>query len=218
MNQAQPFEPDSLGPPAAPPALVAADEPSPWLSRGYLPHFERAGLVQALTFRLHDSVPNEDAGTETTPARPPALVAADEPSPWRSRGYLPHFERAGLVQALTFRLDDSVPAHVIKSWKEDLARAGNTSEQEAKLRQRLARYEDQGHGAGWLRKSPIAGLVEGTLLRFDGERYRLIAWCIMPNHVLCRAAHKKCYGERPVMWSCRAKVRGVSATAVGHSA
>ncbi len=131
MKQAQPFEPDSLGPPAA----------------------------------------------------PPALVAADEPSPWRSRGYLPHFERAGLVQALTFRLDDSVPAHVIKSWKEDLARAGNTSEQEAKLRQRLARYEDQGHGAGWLRKSPIAGLVEGTLLRFDGERYRLIAWCIMPNHV-----------------------------------
>ncbi len=117
------------------------------------------------------------------PASSPALSSADEPSPWRSRGYLPHFDRAGLVQALTFRLQDSVPAHVIEPWKEELARVGNTSEQEAKLRQHLARYEDQGHGACWLRKPPIAELVEAALLRFDGERYRLIAWCIMPNHL-----------------------------------
>jgi len=25
--------------------------------------------------------------------------------------------------------------------------------------------------------------VENALLHFDGKRYRLIAWCIMPNHV-----------------------------------
>jgi REP element-mobilizing transposase RayT len=26
-------------------------------------------------------------------------------------------------------------------------------------------------------------MVEESLLHFDGERYRLAAWCIMPNHV-----------------------------------
>ena len=25
-------------------------------------------------------------------------------------------------------------------------------------------------------------IVESTLLHFDGERYRAIAWCVMPNH------------------------------------
>jgi REP element-mobilizing transposase RayT len=29
----------------------------------------------------------------------------------------------------------------------------------------------------------VAALVEGALRHFDGERYRLLAWCVMPNHV-----------------------------------
>lgn len=29
----------------------------------------------------------------------------------------------------------------------------------------------------------MATLVENSLLHFDGDRYRLLAWCIMPNHV-----------------------------------
>ena len=29
----------------------------------------------------------------------------------------------------------------------------------------------------------IAALVENAMLHFDGDRYRLVAWCIMPNHV-----------------------------------
>jgi putative DNA methylase len=54
---------------------------------------------------------------------------------------------------------------------------------DVELRKRIARYEDAGHGECWLRIPRIAALVEDTLLKFDGERYRLIAWCIMPNHV-----------------------------------
>jgi putative transposase len=34
-----------------------------------------------------------------------------------------------------------------------------------------------------LRHPAVAGVVQETLLHFDGERYRLLAWCIMPNHV-----------------------------------
>ena len=29
----------------------------------------------------------------------------------------------------------------------------------------------------------LAAIVEGSLLHFQGERYALSAWCVMPNHV-----------------------------------
>jgi REP element-mobilizing transposase RayT len=38
-------------------------------------------------------------------------------------------------------------------------------------------------GACWLRRRKVASLVERALLHFDGERYFLLAWCVMPNHV-----------------------------------
>jgi REP element-mobilizing transposase RayT len=42
---------------------------------------------------------------------------------------------------------------------------------------------DACHGACVLRDPICAEFVEAKLLRSDGERYRLIASCIMPNHV-----------------------------------
>ena len=90
------------------------------------------------------------------------------------------------MQSLTFRLHDAVPDAVVQSWRtkltwvEDLP---STDSREVKLRKLISRYEDAGHGACWLRDERIAALVEEALLHFDGLRYRLIAWCIMPNHV-----------------------------------
>jgi len=111
---------------------------------------------------------------------------APSDSPWRSRGYLPHFNEPLLLQSLTLRLHDAVPEAVVQSWKAELAwveRLPATDPKEIELRRRIARYEDAGHGACWLRDERIAALVENALLYFDGQRYRLIAWCIMPNHV-----------------------------------
>jgi len=34
-----------------------------------------------------------------------------------------------------------------------------------------------------MRDDRIAQLVDGALRRFDRERYCLLAWCVMPNHV-----------------------------------
>jgi len=42
---------------------------------------------------------------------------------------------------------------------------------------------DLGNGACWLKRPEIASLVEDALLHFDGTRYQLLAWCVMPNHV-----------------------------------
>ena len=42
---------------------------------------------------------------------------------------------------------------------------------------------DLGHGACHLADPRIATVIENALLYFDNQRYRLIAWVIMPNHV-----------------------------------
>jgi putative transposase len=109
-----------------------------------------------------------------------------EQKAWHSRGYLPHFDRPEAIQSITFRLADSVPNGVLESWRLELHLKGGESANDPRsieLRRRVDRYADEGHGACWLRESRIADLVEAALLHFDGQRYRLLAWTIMPNHV-----------------------------------
>jgi REP element-mobilizing transposase RayT len=48
---------------------------------------------------------------------------------------------------------------------------------------RIDRYLDQGSGACHFRRPEIADVVEGALKHFEGERYEMLAWCVMPNHV-----------------------------------
>ena len=119
--------------------------------------------------------------------RPTLGTRASRPhKAWHSRGYLPHLDQPALVQFVTFRLSDSVPAEVVAAWKEELAPTGREPADDprcAELRQRIERYSDQGQGACWLRDERIAEQVEKTLLHFDGVRYRLLAWVVMPNHV-----------------------------------
>ena len=108
------------------------------------------------------------------------------PKAWHSRGYLPHLDQPGAVQFITFRLADAVPADVVAAWRTELKLSGEEDADDpraAALRKRVERYADQGHGACWLRDDRIAEVVQNALLRFDGERYRLLAWVIMPNHV-----------------------------------
>lgn len=56
------------------------------------------------------------------------------------------------------------------------------------LRWRIEAYLDQGYGTCHLADDRIAALVQDALLHFDGERYRLSAWVLMPNHVHLLAA------------------------------
>ena len=105
---------------------------------------------------------------------------------WHSRGYLPYLDQPEIIQCITFRLADSVPADVIAAWKSELALKGREATSDprcAELRGRIERYAGQGHGACWLREERIAGQVEDALLHYDGVRYRLLSWVIMPNHV-----------------------------------
>lgn len=97
---------------------------------------------------------------------------------WYSRGYLPHFDQPGLTQVITFRLGDSLPAEVYVEWELLCDRASD-----AQRRERLDEYLDAGYGACHLRDPRMAKVVEDALLHFDGRRYKLLAWVVMPNHV-----------------------------------
>jgi REP element-mobilizing transposase RayT len=104
------------------------------------------------------------------------------PRGWYSRGYLPHFDGGEIVQFVTFRLFDSVPHSVVETWKHELKREEKVEARKL-LHHRIESYLDQGYGSCYLRDKRIAGLVQDALLHFDGARYRLAAWVVMPNHV-----------------------------------
>ena len=53
----------------------------------------------------------------------------------------------------------------------------------AERRKRVEAWIDAGHGSCILRKPAIAKMVQESLLAFDSQRYRLLAWVVMPNHV-----------------------------------
>ena len=102
-----------------------------------------------------------------------------DPRYWHSRGYLPHFDKEEYTQFITFRLADSMPQEVLEKWRVELGKGEIT---DIDLRRRIEVYLDQNYGSGHLRDSRIAAVLQETLLKWDGERYKLIAWVIMPNH------------------------------------
>jgi REP element-mobilizing transposase RayT len=103
-------------------------------------------------------------------------------SAWRSRGYIPHFDAPGLYQHVTFRLADSLPTAILDQWREEF-KALPEDKQKAEMRKRVEDFEDAGYGSCILQKPEIARIVQDALLFFDCNRYRLLEWCIMPNHV-----------------------------------
>jgi putative transposase len=97
---------------------------------------------------------------------------------WHQRGYLPHCDLPGVTQFVTLRLHDAMPATRRTEWEALLH-----LENERERRKRLEEYLDRGHGECWLRQAALAELTEKALWFFDGQRYKLEAWVVMPNHV-----------------------------------
>jgi putative transposase len=97
---------------------------------------------------------------------------------WYSSKYLPHFDSPGAQQYLTYRLADSLPTARRGEWEAILAIADDLQKQ-----RRLEHYLDLGHGACHLRLPRIAELVQRAFWHYDGTKYRLLAWVVMPNHI-----------------------------------
>jgi len=113
---------------------------------------------------------------------------------------MPHWEKELGLYFITFHLADSLPRPVLEKMVERqrileaAKRCGAhllpgqkvlISEYSPK---EIEEYMDRGIGACPLRDPRIAELVANSLRLWHGTRYRLVAWCVMPNHVhvICR--------------------------------
>ena len=138
------------------------------------------------------------SGEGVPPLRPESVSLSDQTDEILQRqGHcLPHWTRPGAAYAVTFRLADSLPPQVLHAWRQEregilqgATEQGRplTAHEERELDQlyatRIEAFLDSGQGACHLAKREIAALIQETLQHFDGQRYDLIAWCIMPNHV-----------------------------------
>lgn len=102
---------------------------------------------------------------------------------FHTRGYLPHWDLKNATQAITFRLDDSLPKHVIMEWREDLLEIKDDELREKELHRLISKFEDKGHGSCVLKDPVCAGIVREKLRAGDRDAYKLLDWCVMPNHV-----------------------------------
>ena len=121
------------------------------------------------------------------------------------RGHLPHWHQRNCAVFVTFRTSDSVPAAVMKRWRadqwrwlrertggppqatvEDMLPRLSAADQAEFDRHFAAAFEDQldrGFGACVLRRPELAEVVADALKHFDGVRYELGDFVVMPNHV-----------------------------------
>ena len=140
-------------------------------SRGYLPHWEMEGGAYFVTFRLAGSLP-EPVLREWEAER--ARVIAE----WRrTQPVAPASLPASLIVATRNNVGRDVGAtnHALPRTLATQLREWFSEKVDSCL--------DAGAGACWLAQPETAKLVQNALLHFDGQRYGLLAWCVMPNHV-----------------------------------
>ena len=126
-----------------------------------------------------------------------------------TEGKLPHWFQPGVTYFITWRTDDSIPRDVLDLWvrrRDDwLRRHGidplaprwsarldelpNCQQHEfhATFSREFLEYLDRGYGACVLRRTELAAIVADSLRHFDGQRYVLADFVVMPNHVHLQA-------------------------------
>ena len=123
---------------------------------------------------------------------------------------LPHWVQPGVICFATCRTDDSIPAPVLEEWRQErrqwlrqhginpISRNWREKLQQLKKEDQSEFYQhfskrwhdelDACHGACVLRSRELAEIVSNSLLHFDGDRYDLTDFIVMPNHIHLLAA------------------------------
>ena len=117
--------------------------------------------------------------------------------------YLPHWTMDCGTYAVTFRLADSLPAAALNRYREtrdliqekiDILSSQESSRSQLpqlkSLREELSQIQDtiiepalnKGHGSCLFHDLKNAEILANALRHFDGKRYHILAWCVMPNH------------------------------------
>lgn len=114
------------------------------------------------------------------------------------RRKLPHWQPEGVMFFVTFRLANSLPLRVIqelKEWRERERQALRKKISGALLEEEYYKLDKKYFGRfdkwldrcveespRWLADEKVAQIVADELHALDGERYRLIAYSLLPNH------------------------------------
>ncbi len=110
----------------------------------------------------------------------------DEIKGYYKSGKLPHYDNDEVYQFITIRSHDSVPKLQIDKWIDKFSLHGDidkNSKEYILFQRKILEYEDRGYGECYLKNPKIFKLVQDALEYFDGTRYDLVEWIIMPNHV-----------------------------------
>ena len=114
------------------------------------------------------------------------------------RRKLPHWQPEGAMYFIAFRLANSLPAQVIRDLEEQRERERQVIRLKfsgAQLRDELYKLDKKyfGHfdsrldrcieeSPRWLAEEKVVQIVADELHALDGERYHLIAYCLISNH------------------------------------
>jgi REP element-mobilizing transposase RayT len=105
---------------------------------------------------------------------------------------LPHWQQGEVPVFVTFRLADSLPREVLEAWQRERESFHDAHPPpwdeiteacyHGLFSERLDEHLDSGSGCCALRDRQIAQVVVDRLHHFDGQRYRLWSYVLMPNH------------------------------------
>ena len=152
---------------------------------------QAAGLPEApvpQAARLPDeNVPKAAGLPETTGFNPHEDIHQTQ------RKNYPHWTQEGCTYFVTFRLADSISQSRIseyeelrRKWEEHHHPPYSELERERfneLFSKQVDEWLDEGAGSCCLRQKNLAAHVAETILHFDGIRYELDEWVVMPNHV-----------------------------------
>lgn len=101
------------------------------------------------------------------------------------RRNLPHLYYNGGEYFITFRLKDSLPLNEVVKLKNELEKkADNLSAKEKRLFKKYDELLDSGKfGLPLLKENEVASIIKTVIHKYDGLFYKIICYCIMPNHV-----------------------------------
>lgn len=119
------------------------------------------------------------------------------------QGNLPHWYQPEVFYHVTFRLADSIPKEKVEqlkvdreNWHQKHKNKKEFSKEEWKeynrlFNQRVEEWMNSGYGSCLLKKRENAEIIANALKYFEGQRYDLDEWVVMPNHVHVLVKPKK---------------------------
>jgi putative transposase len=112
-----------------------------------------------------------------------------------TRRNLPHWYRPGMPHFVTFRLAGTIPREVLKQWADHrqllLRQPAQEGQSVSQHRYRIHKqlfalydeYLDRPSQIDYLRQSRVAALIRASIYHLHGEKFGLLAYCVMPTHV-----------------------------------